>query len=187
VHVISDTHSDQSLTGTYGHLTVEYRRLAWTWTVTVWAGPTRIEELCGTYDQAMPAYREAQRIALAAHNGHHVDDIIATKPSELVLAEVRNILNTLPAAEPRQVRGTMAHAHLAPLQPAQIRAIRTAAANPNHTVHVGEEIRPTLKAIARKGLGTLNYQPGLGRRRVIESLTLNARGLAQAEQEKATV
>ncbi|HEX8348010.1 MAG TPA: hypothetical protein VF657_25255 [Actinoplanes sp.] len=47
--------------------------------------------------------------------------------------------------------------------------------------------RPTLRALARKGFGQLNYQPGLGRRRVIESLTLNARGLAEAAKQLVAV
>lgn len=177
--------TEQAITGTYGMLTITYRRLIWTWTVTVYAGPTRIEELCGTYDQAIPAYREAQRIARAAHNGDTVEQIIATKPSELVLAEVANILNTVPQGEHRQARATVAGAHLAPLADAQNRAIRTAAQRGSRTVYAGEETRPTLKALARKGYGVLNFQPGLGRRKVIESLTLNARGLAVADDEKA--
>jgi hypothetical protein len=177
--------TEQQISGTYGSLTITYRRLTYTWTVTVYAGPTRIDELCGAWDNAQAAYREAQRIALAAHNGTKVEQIAAEKPSELALAAVRELLDTVPAGEHRQVRPTMAHAHLAPLEPAQRRAIRTAAGNPRKTVCAGEVTRPTLRALARKGYGTLNYLPGLGCRRVIESLTLNQRGLDYAREKVA--
>jgi len=182
-HVTNTT--ERQITGTYGILTITYRRLTYTWTVTVYAGPTRIDELCGAWDNAQSAYREAQRIARAAHNGTHVDQIIAEKPSELALAAVREILDTVPAGEHRQVRPTMAHAHLSPLEPAQRRAIRTAAENVRNTVYAGQVTRPTLKALARKGYGTLNYQPGRGRRRVVDSLTLNQRGLNYARETVA--
>lgn len=177
--VINQT--ERQITGTYGHLTITYRRLTFSWTVTVYAGPTRIDELCGAWDNAQAAYREAQRIALAAHNGVRIHDIIAAKPSELALAAVRELLDTVPAGETRQVRPTMAHAHLAPLASAQVRAIRAGVRRSDRTVHTGDATRATLRALARKGYGTLNYQPGLGRRKVIESLTLNARGLAAAQ------
>lgn len=169
------------VTGTYGRLTITYRRLMYTWTVTVYQGAWRVEELCGTFDNANAAWREAQRIALAAHNNTHVDDVIAAKPAELALAAVKQILDTVPEGEARQVRPTMAHAHLAPLADAQVRAIRVAGASANHTVYAGQATRATLQALARKGYGRLSYQPGLGRRRVIESLTLNERGLAELQ------
>ena len=177
--------TEQQISGTYGHLTITYRCLTYTWTVTVYAGPTRIDELCGAWDNAQAAYREAQRIALAAHNGTRIDDIIAAKPSELALAAVRELLDTVPTGETRQVRPTMAGAHLTPLAEAQVRAIRTAADRGNQTVYVSDATRPTLRALARKGYGSLNYQPGLGRRRVIESLTLNQRGLDYAQETVA--
>ena len=173
-------HASNQLTGTYGHLTITYRKITGPqtlWNVTVYAGPTRINELCGSYSEAAPAYREAQRIARAAHNGIKTDQIIADKPSELVLAAVKQLFDTVPSGENRQVRPTLAKAHLAPLADAQRRAIQKAADRPDQTVYVGQATRPTLRALARKGYGTLNYQPGLGLRRVIESLTLNGRGL----------
>lgn len=181
-HVINAT--ENAITGTYGMLTITYRRLTYTWTVTVYAGPTRINELCGTWDQAEPAYREAQRIARAAYEGKKAEQIAAEKPSELALAAVKELLDTVPVGEHRQVRPTMAHAHLAPLADPQVRAIRVGAGSANHTVYAGQATRATLQALARKGFGTLNYQPGLGRRKVIDSLTLNHRGLAEAETGK---
>jgi hypothetical protein len=147
----------------------------------VYAGPTRINELCGAWDNATTAYREAQRIALAAHNGTKVHDIIAAKPSELALAAVRELLNeTVPAGEHRQVRPTLAHAHLAPLTAPQRKALRDGARNTRNVVYVGQATRATLSALSRKGCGTLNYLPGMGLRRVIDSLTLNQRGLDYA-------
>jgi hypothetical protein len=177
--------TDRAITGTYGQLTITYRHLTTTWTVAVYRGTLRIDELCGTYDNAHAAYREAQRIALAAHHGTPVADIIATKPAELALAAVKQLLETVPVGEYRQVRPTVAGAHLAPLADAQLRAIRVAADGGTRTVYVGQATRPTLQALARKGYGTLNYQPGLGRRRVIESLTLNQRGLDYAREKVA--
>jgi hypothetical protein len=51
------------------------------------------------------------------------------------------------------------------------------AIRPDRTVYPGQVTRPALRALARKGYGRINYQPCLGRRRVVESLTLNDRGL----------
>lgn len=175
--------TQQSIAGTYGKLTITYTKTKFTWAVTVYLGTLRIDELCGAWDEASPAYREAQRIATAAFAGETVDQIVAAKPGNLVLAAVAGILDTVPAGEQVQVRPTMAHAHLAPLADAQLRAIALAGGSANHTVYVGQATRATLRAIARKGYGILSYQPGLGRRKVIESLTLNARGLAQAKSK----
>jgi hypothetical protein len=173
--------TQQSVAGTYGKLIVTYTRTKFTWTVTVYQGTLRINELCSAWDEASPAFREAQRIATAAFAGETVEQIVAAKPSNLVLAAVASILDTVPGGEHRQVRPTMAHAHLAPLADPQLRAIRIAGDSANRTVYAGQATRATLQALARKGYGTLNFENGLGRRKVIESLTLNDRGLTQAE------
>jgi hypothetical protein len=165
------------ISGDYGHLRITYRRLMYTWTVTVYSGPTRIDELCGTWDNPQAAWAEARRIARAAYEGMRTADIIAAKPSELILGAVKDLLDTVPAGKHRQVRPTLAGAHLAPLADVQKRALRLAGENLNRTVYAGQVTRPTLRALARKGYGTLNYQTGMGRRRVIDSLTLNKRGL----------
>jgi hypothetical protein len=170
------------VSGDYGKLTITYRRLMFTWTVTVYNGNDRIEELCGTYDTAHAAWTECRRIALAAHQGVPTADIIATKPAELALAAVRELLDTVPTGEVRQVRATLAGAHLTPLAGPQIRALRMAAGRADHTVYVGQAGRPTLRALARKGYGTLNYETGRGLRKVIGSLTLNDRGERAAER-----
>lgn len=176
--------AENILSGTYGEggwaLTVTYRRTMFTWTVTVYQGTLRVEELCGTYDNAHAAWSEARRIARAAHEGTAINDIITAKPAELALAAVKELLDTVPAGEPRQVRPTMAGAHLAPLAAAQLHGIRIAARRDDRTVFTGQVTRPTLRALARKGYGTLNYEPGRGRRKVIESLTLNERGVRAA-------
>jgi hypothetical protein len=176
-HITNQT--EQVIAGDYGQLRITYRRTRFAWDVTVYQGTLRIDELCGAWDNASAAYREAQRIARAAHDGISVDQIIAEKPSELALAAVKALLDTVPAGDHRQVRPTMAHAHLAPLAAAQLRAVRIAGESTSHVVYAGEATRATLQSLARKGYGVLNYQPGLGRRRVVESLTLNERGVAE--------
>jgi hypothetical protein len=85
------------ITGTYGKLTITYRRLTYTWTVTVYNGTLRIEELCDTFDTAHAAWTEAQRIALAAHQGKTVWQIEAEKPSELTLADAKRIIDGIAA------------------------------------------------------------------------------------------
>ena len=75
----------------------------------------------------------------------------------------------------RQVRPTMAGAHLADVTTPQQRAL---AAQQDGIIWVGPGIGgPTLKAMARKGLGRLTYE---GSRYRIVALILNARGLAEA-------
>lgn len=164
------------ISGDYGSLRITYRRLMFTWTVTVYCGPTRIDELCGTWDNPQAAWAEARRIARAAYEGVRTADIIAAKPSELALAEVKALLDTVPTGDHRQVRPTVAGAHLAPLADAQLRALRAASLDQHRRVYAGDFQRATLRALARKGYGTLNYQVGRGRRKVIDSLTLNGRG-----------
>lgn len=83
------------ITGTYGKLTITYRRTMYTWTVTVYNGTLRIEELCSTYTNAHAAWTEARRIALAAHEGKAVAQIEAEKPSELALAEVERLIDSI--------------------------------------------------------------------------------------------
>lgn len=83
-------------------------------------------------------------------------------------------------AEPRQVRGTIAGAHLADLSEPQ-RFVIDVAAKTGGTVRRGKSFPlPVLRAVARKGFGTLNYAANAGRRRVVESLTLNSRGWREA-------
>lgn len=144
--------TEQQISGTYGHLTITYRRLTYTWTVTVYAGPTRINELCGAWDDAQAAYREAQRIARAAHNGTHIDDVIAAKPSELALAAVRDLLDTVPVSDFRPVRATRTLVFRKPLSAPQCRAVTQ---HRSGRVYPGNGVLPaTLAAIEDKGYGT---------------------------------
>lgn len=81
---------------------------------------------------------------------------------------------------PRQVRGTIAGAHLADITGPQRHAIDTAALTGGTIRRSRAFPLPVLRALARKGFGTLNYAADAGRRRVVESLTLNARGWREA-------
>lgn len=209
------------ITGTYGHgaraLTITYRRLLHTWTVTVYMGTLRIDELCDTYDHAHAAWHEARRIAKAAHNGHDIARILNEKPAHLALAEAKQLIDGITAtlAEKRaeldtataeakaaaaqtqasiaqtggwyalrrdaiarnQPRPTMAGAHLAPPTPVQIAAARQ---HRDGVIYPDANItRPTLKALARKGYGTVRYA---GTRKQIVALDLNSRGFALAGQ-----
>lgn len=162
------------VTGTYGKLTITYRRLLHTWTITVNNGELRIGELCATYDNAHAAWREAQRVATAAFAGVPVADIIAAKPSERVLAEVKQILDSQPVVP------TRTNVHRKPLTPAELDLIRQ---------HVNGVVKTkpgqswtVLRAIVRRGYGEPIYK---GSSRIIGSVRLNARGLVAAEQELA--
>jgi hypothetical protein len=80
----------------------------------------------------------------------------------------------------RRVRNTRTQVFRQPLNAVQTAAVRS---HRNGVVHLGDGItRPTLVALADKGVGDLNYQPGLGRRKVVESLTLNGAGWAVANE-----
>lgn len=83
----------------------------------------------------------------------------------------------------RKVRLTRTHVFVKPLSDPQTTAIR------NHrdgVIRLGNGVtRPMLAALADKNFGTLNYQPNMGARKVIASLTLNTAGLEIAEQVAA--
>jgi hypothetical protein len=79
-------------------------------------------------------------------------------------------------AAPRQVRGTIAGAHLADITDPQQNTIDVAAALDGTVRRSKAHPLPVLRALARKGFGTLNYEAGRARRKVVESLTLNSRG-----------
>jgi len=78
--------------------------------------------------------------------------------------------------------GPADHGPHTPHAAAQFRAIRTRCGT--HQRHCLRRRRHPRDApsVSPQGYGMLNYLPGLGRRKVIESLTLNARGIARAEQ-----
>lgn len=90
----------------------------------------------------------------------------------------RTLANTVPAGTHRQVRPTMAGAHLADLTPAGQRAINS---HRNGLVSPGNGIsRPTLRSLARKGYGTLTFR---GRTATITGLILNKRGMCAVKAE----
>lgn len=92
----------------------------------------------------------------------------------------RSMADTLPTGIRRQVRPTMAGAHLADLTEAQQNAIVTARRNDGIVQRSRAYPLPVLRALARKGFGTLNYAANAGKRRIVESLTLNGRGWSEA-------
>ncbi|MER7166793.1 hypothetical protein ABT336_12115 [Micromonospora sp. NPDC000207] len=92
----------------------------------------------------------------------------------VVLADMvrRNLADTIPAGTHRQVRPTMAGAHLTKLSAPQQRAINS---HRDGVVHVGDGVTAaTLRALARKGFGVLTFE---GTRKRVVSLTLNKNGL----------
>ena len=193
------------ITGTYGYLTITYRRLTYTWTVTVYSGTLRIEELCATYDNKAAAWREAQRIALAAHQGKTVRQIEAEKPSELTLAEAKRIIDginaNLDAMQPQPVdvsdivdampdggswnalrqanRRDFTKSRVSSQEPtpAELDRIR-AHVNGVVTAAPGQPWT-LLRAIVRRGLAVEHEAYG---RHVLKSVRLNARGMAYVEQ-----
>lgn len=109
----------------------------------------------------------------------------ATLRAQVIAQANRTLAHTVPAQAGRTVRNTRTHVFRRPLDPAQVRAIQS---HRGGVVYAGNGItRPTLAALADKGAGTLNYQPGLGRRRVIASVTLNAAGLAVADTDSKEI
>lgn len=126
------------------------------YTVTVEQGTLRVEDNCGSY----PTEDEARAIARG-----YAQMYLAEAAQPTTLADLAA------TGSHRQVRPTMAGAHLTPLSDPQQRAIN---AHQGGTVHVGDGITAaTLRALARKGYGQLAYA---GRRRQVVSLTLTKRG-----------
>lgn len=93
-------------------------------------------------------------------------DLPWSKPSKA-------LTDTVPTTTPRQVRPTMAGAHLAPPSAPMLAAINT---HRDGIVYPGPGVRPaTLNALDRKGYGLVRYE---GARKRIVALVLNGRGLA---------
>jgi hypothetical protein len=98
---------------------------------------------------------------------------------EAASVQPQTMADTVPSQPRRQVRPTMAGAHLAPLTDAQRYALATAAQFDG--VMLRGKYKPVhlLRALARKGFVTLNYRPGSRRPDPI-SATLTARGWREA-------
>lgn len=125
--------------------------------VDVYQGTLRVEDNCGSY----PTEVEARAVA----RGY----------AQMYLAETAQpaaFADLAAHGSHRQVRPTMAGAHLAPLSAAQTRIIST---HRDGIVYAGDGVRWTvLQSIVRKGYATVNaYQPG-GKK--ISSIRLNKRG-----------
>lgn len=92
----------------------------------------------------------------------------------------QTMADTVPSQPRRQVRPTMAGAHLAELTEPQQDAIAVAQRNAGTVLRSADHPLPVLRALARKGFARLNFAANAGRRRIVESATLTARGWAVA-------
>ncbi|MBM0237117.1 hypothetical protein JNW88_08125 [Micromonospora sp. ATA32] len=172
------------VTKAFGQVTITASRAVdGGYAINVFTGAVRHSALCYT-----TADRELYRARYAAIR----DAALAGKPAEQIAAGINgqasaavdsaerivdNVLAELAAhGRHRQVRPTMAGAHLAaPSDPAQ-RVLRAAHANGGTIARSKAATVVQLQSLARKGLVTLNYQSGTGRRRVVESATLTEHG-----------
>lgn len=133
------------------------------YTVTVEQGTLRIDDNCGSYTTEA----EARLVARGYAQMYAAERRDTTNPLQALAAQGRH----------RQIRPTMAGAHLAaPSDPAQ-RVLRAAHANGGTIGRSKAATVLQLQALARKGLVTLNYATGTGRRRVVESATLTEQGI----------
>ncbi|MCW6003799.1 hypothetical protein K1W54_04280 [Micromonospora sp. CPCC 205371] len=132
-----------------------------------------LEELAADMVAFHRALAVAKSQATAAGNGDNGQSPSGT-PHPRTMADV------VPTRTRRQVRPTMAGAHLADLTEAQCDAIATARINGGTVQRSRAYPLPVLRALARKGFGTLNFAANAGKRRIVESLTLNGRGWSEA-------
>jgi hypothetical protein len=100
--------------------------------------------------------------------------------SQPASVQPQTMADTVPSQPHRQVRPTMAGAHLADLTEPQQDAIAAAQRNAGTVLRSGDHPLPVLRALARKGFARLDYAANVGRRKVVESATLTARGWAVA-------
>ncbi|MEU7978318.1 hypothetical protein AB0B63_07270 [Micromonospora sp. NPDC049081] len=169
------------VTKKYGHLTVTASRtVEGGYAINVYAGAERIDALCST-----TADRDLYRARYAAirdhaRQGHTAEQVAAhiNAPAVAAVAEAeqvitRSLADIATTGQFRQVRPTMAGAHLTPLTGPQQKAINAHRAG---VVYVGDGITAaTLRALARKGYGTLTFE---GRRKRVVSLALTKQGMA---------
>lgn len=157
---------DQTLpyTTPNGRVTVAVQRIAAdVYTVTTYQGTLRIDANCGSYDSEA----EARLIARG-----YAEMYRAENPAE------PNALDALAEqGTHRQVRPTMAGAHLAAPSDRSLRVLRAAHNNGGTVGRSKAATIAQLRSLARKGLVTLNYAPGTGLRRVVASATLTERGV----------
>ncbi|MGS2615148.1 hypothetical protein ACVCAH_11575 [Micromonospora sp. LZ34] len=142
-------------------ITVQYVRDG-AYTVTVYQGTLRVDDNCGSYTTEA----EARLVARGYAQMYRAEQQPAANPLQALAAQGRH----------RQVRPTMAGAHLAAPSDPALRVLRAAAANGGTINRSKAATVVQLQALARKGLVTLNYATGTGARRVITSATLTDRG-----------
>jgi hypothetical protein len=123
-----------------------------------------VDDLTASWEIAEDAFAHADGLA---------DLYRAERPA--TLAEV------LPTGTHRQVRPTMAGAQLAPVNEPQADILAVALASGGTVRRSKNATIAQLRALARKGLVTLNYESGRGLRRVVESATLTGRGQQMAQ------
>lgn len=146
---------------------------------------TTVDELTRSFESEALARKIARVTTLALRrDGATVETAQAAVARYLAAAPV---LDSTPVGlealaclgEQRQVRPTMAGAHLAPITAPQRHALATAA-KAGGSVRRGRSFpAPVLRALARKGLATLAYRPGSSRPDIV-SASLTALGWREA-------
>jgi hypothetical protein len=134
--------------------------------------PTNADKWCPIHYCLMPCIKCAKK------SHHLLPAEAAANPDDWCLLHGlrKPCMKCLMARTPRQVRATLAGAHLEPPSAPQLREINR---HRNGVLYVGGGVTPAmLRSLARKGLGVITWKSGMGRRQIPESLTLNARGLA---------
>jgi hypothetical protein len=142
------------------------------------------------------AYSTPDRDAFRARYRQIAEAALAGKPADQIAADINGAAtDAIQAAERivtkafaaladqgqhREVRPTMAGAHLAPTSEPLAFILAVASGNGGTIRRSKQATVAQLKALARKGLVTLNYESGRGARRVVESATLTARGARSA-------
>lgn len=152
------------------------------------SGGTRFDALGYTTrdrDAFKARYRLIAEGALAGKTAEQIADEIhaggqqAVQDAEQILTDA---LGSLAAAGThRQVRPTMAGAQLADVSDPQAGILHLAHQMGGTVRRSREATVAQLRALARKGLVTLNYEAGRGLRKVIESATLTVRGQQRAQ------
>lgn len=130
--------------------------------------------------RAVAAYLDDIIGRLAQHKGVEVAEAVAEFQALRAGFEVPSGLAALKPAAARQVRMTMGGAQNADLAQPQRDALAVARLNGGTVLRSKDNPLPVLRALARKGFGDLNYAANAGRRRIVESLTLNGRGWSEA-------
>jgi hypothetical protein len=145
---------------------------------------TPIDELTRSYESEALARKIARVVTVALRTGHTIDETAAKVTQFLTTVPVldsppRGLEALACLGEQRQVRPTAAGAHHAPITAPQRHALATAA-KAGGSVRRGRAFpAPVLRALARKGLATLNYRPGSSRPDIV-SATLTALGWREA-------